>query len=571
MGPVSTTRVGICLVAALAWGAPARAQGDLGPRLDEHLQRLVPWGFSGSVLVARSGRVVLAAGYGFADRALTRPNTGQTLFPLGALSQQFTAAALLTLVEQGRANLDDPLSAHLDGVPADKQAITLRHLILQQSGLPQDVGALFGPVETKEDTLARILAAPLEFAPGDRYSPSNAGCALVCAVVERIAGVPYDEYLRKRLLEPAGMGQTQFVGEVRAGSAVVAESFDVEAERGTPLSWADSWPLRGAGNLLSSVGDLYRWERALGMGEILAEGSLETLQTASKGDFAPGIFVARNDAGRRIGARSSMMGGFQGELRRGMDDPLTWILLSNEPMPAIVAHIDALVAGRALELPPEVGEFDPRAAAAAAGAYELPGGGRLRIGIERGRLSISAENQGGVDALSPPDAAATAWQAEWGGRSLTLCEHLRGRDFPAAANLLSRSAQSIDEELGTWWRQLEARWGAAGAPRLVACLPRERSVVLRLEFERGSELCWMTWSGPTLERFGPGPASFLPTRLWPAKEGGLVTYVPSTLAVRRLNLLLRADGSVRGLAFQSDATKTGEGADASELGARRLD
>jgi CubicO group peptidase (beta-lactamase class C family) len=132
--------------ALLGLGPRARAQNDLGPRVDEHLQRLVPWGFSGSALIARSGRVVLATGYGLADRERSVANGALTLFPLAELSQQFTAAAVLLLADQGRLSIDDLLSAHLEGVPSDKQAITLAQLLRHQSGLPADVGAVLGPV-----------------------------------------------------------------------------------------------------------------------------------------------------------------------------------------------------------------------------------------------------------------------------------------------------------------------------------------------------------------------------------------------------------------------------------------
>ena len=189
----------------------------------------------------------------------------------------------------------------------------------------------------------------------------------------------------------------------------------------------------------------------------------------------------------------------------------------------------------------------------------------MRVSFERGRLSLAAENQGGVDALSSPSAESKAWDTEFGARSLALCESLRGRDFPAAATLLGRTAVEVDSEMGTWWRRLEQRLGAATAPKLLASMARQETVAVRLEFERGAEIVWFAWNGRTLSAFHPGPASFQSGRLWPAKDSGLVTYDPASLSVRRLSLMLRADGSVRGLSFATDT------ADASDSSARRLD
>lgn len=543
----------------------AAAQTDLGPRIDEHLGRLVPWGFSGSVLVSRSGRVVLASGYGQADPARDLPNAAQTLFPLGALSQQFTAAAVLLLVDQGRVTLDDPLSAHLEGVPADKQAITLAQLLHQQSGLPEDVGALLGPAESREEALARILGAPLAFAPGSRFQASNAGYALLSAVVERVAAVPFDEFVRTRIFEVVGMGSSRFVGAADLRAAAPAWGINEREEALSPADWQVSWPLLGAGAVLSSVSDLYRWERALSGESLLSPRSLDFLHDPAAGNFACGTFVVRGEAGRRTAQRSGALPGFQTELRRGLDDGLTWVLLLNEPMPAAVLHMEALLGGRPLPLPPEVADLDARQGMAVAGAYELPGGGRLRVSFERSRLSVAAENQGGVDALAPASAADKAWNEDFGARSLALCESLRGRDFPAVANLLGRTAQQVDGELGTWWRRLEERLGSATGSKLLVTLAREHAVVMRLEFERGAEAFRLVWNERALADIRSSGSAFLAGRLWPAKQGGLVTYDPASLSVRNLALMLRADGSVRGLSFPGDA------AEASELGARRLD
>ena len=235
---LARTRVGAVALATLLWGAaPGQAQTDLGPRLDEHLQRLVPWGFSGSVLVSRSGRVVLATGYGLADRARDVSNTAQTLFPLGALSQQFTAVALLLLADQGRLSIDDLLSAHLEGVPADKQGITLYHLLHQQSGLPADFASIPAGAESREESLARILGAPLQFAPGTRFQASNGGYALLCAVIERISAGSFEDFVRTRILEPAGMAASRFVGATNLRAAPLALGYSVDDNPISPADW----------------------------------------------------------------------------------------------------------------------------------------------------------------------------------------------------------------------------------------------------------------------------------------------------------------------------------------------
>jgi hypothetical protein len=377
--------------------------------------------------------------------------------------------------------------------------------------------------------------------------------------------MPFTEFVRTRLLDPAGMGASRFVAAPDLRAAPLALGYGETEESHSPADWAQTWPLLGTGALLSCVGDLYRWERALGNDSLLSPRALDLLHEPLAEQFACGLLITRGEGGRRVAQRSGELPGFQSELRRGLDDSLSWALLLNEPMPAAVAHVDALVAGRSLPLPPEVAEFDARQAAAVAGAYELPGGGRLRVSFERARLFIAAENQGGVDALAPSSPAEKVWNDEFSARAIGLCEGLRGRDFPAVANLLGRTAQQVDGEVGTWWRRLEERLGAPTGSKLLAALAREHAVVVRLEFERGAEAFRFEWSERALLDIRPGAGSFLVGRLWPALHGGLVSYDPASLTARQLSLLLRADGSVRGLSFPA------AGADAAELGARRLD
>ena len=281
-------------------GATARAQTDLGARLDEHLQRLVPWGLSGSVLVARNGRVVLAAGYGMADRGRGVSNTAQTQFPLGALGQQFTAIAVLQLVEQGRLALDDTLGARLDGVPEDKRAITLRQLLDHQSGLPDNVGDPLAAPESREDALARILGASLVFPPGSRAQESAAGYALLAAVVEKAAGIPFEQHLRASVLDRAGLSACLFAGDTRLERAPLARAMAEEREADSPARWPASWPLYGTGALFASVGDLYRFERALAPEVLLQPQSLEFFLDPPTGEWSGGMRVVLHELKEKL-------------------------------------------------------------------------------------------------------------------------------------------------------------------------------------------------------------------------------------------------------------------------------
>src|SRR5262245_35895790 len=109
-----------------------------GKQLDDYLTRLSGFGYSGAALVAKNGRIILKKGYGFANDSTRTPVTPATVFDIGSLAKQFTAAAILRLEEQQRLSAEDPISKYLDGVPTDKQSITIRQLLLHTSGLDED-------------------------------------------------------------------------------------------------------------------------------------------------------------------------------------------------------------------------------------------------------------------------------------------------------------------------------------------------------------------------------------------------------------------------------------------------
>ena len=110
--------------------------GDMGHAIDQYMSRTVPFGFSGALLVAKDGELLLNKGYGYADRNNKVKNTSSTIFSTGSLTKQFTAAAIMKLEMTGALNTNDKLSKYVEALPKDKEDIELRHLLTHTSGLP---------------------------------------------------------------------------------------------------------------------------------------------------------------------------------------------------------------------------------------------------------------------------------------------------------------------------------------------------------------------------------------------------------------------------------------------------
>ncbi len=257
----------IMLLGALLAAAPAvpaaPANSPLGDKLDRWL---VASDFRGNVLVSKDGVVVLRKGYGMADREGGIPYTADTVFSVGSITKQFTAAAILKLEMEGKLHVEDPIGKYLPGVPDDKKAITLHHLLTHTSGLDSDFAGDYEAV-LRDEYVKRILASKLRSKPGDVHFYANSGYSLLGAVVEIASGKPYEQYLRDNLFLPAGMRDTGYKLPGWPKAALAVGYHDGKRwGRMTDKPWDKDgpyWALRANGGILSTLDDMFRWHVAL--------------------------------------------------------------------------------------------------------------------------------------------------------------------------------------------------------------------------------------------------------------------------------------------------------------------
>lgn len=320
---------------ASAGGAQSEPR-DWGTRLDQLFSAVAPELFNGVVLIARGSDTVLHRGYGLAERSLHVPITSETVFPIASLSKQFTAAAVLRLVADGRLAVHDSLGMLLPGAPADKRGITVHQLLTGTAGLPRDVTPS-GAVIERDSLVRAILAAPLRRTPGAAHEYSNAGYLLLAAIVEYRAAMPFDRYLEEKLFVPAGLVSTGFPGP--AWSRPVAHGFG-DDYRGTVTdepAAKEGWYRRGAGGLLSTASDLFQWEQALTSGHVLPDSLVRQLFMAHVAEeeggssfYGYGWVIERTAAGAPIVWHNGGWGPYYAELRRYPSTGVVAILLTNQ-------------------------------------------------------------------------------------------------------------------------------------------------------------------------------------------------------------------------------------------------
>jgi CubicO group peptidase (beta-lactamase class C family) len=393
------------LISAMGWAlppqpepAPPIVKGESGKRIDDLLERFTTFGFSGAALVARGGEILLAKGYGLADRSREIPNRPDTLFEIASTSKQFTAAAILQLESGGKLKTSDSISRHLPAVPEADRKVTIFHLLTHTSGFPRNGPTGGGP--DLEKATSDYLRSKRAAEPGKHFEYFNGGYALLAAIVERTSGMPFPDYCRKNLFEPAGMTATSFCQDPIPDGIPMAHGYDDDHDAGLANAHSFGWEYRGMGGVVTSVMDLYRWDRALRAGKILDKAALEKQVTPFLESYACGWYVTCTSRGTRRAEHGGNVKGFESEFIRFLDEDATVIVLANRCNVhwQVGEDIANALFGEPFRVspPPPTTPLGPESLQQLAGEYELPSKDRLVVRAEAGRLRVGAE---GIEAM----------------------------------------------------------------------------------------------------------------------------------------------------------------------------
>jgi len=251
---------------------------ELTFKLEKYMTHAQKAGFSGSVLVAKDNKFLLAKGYGMADKEKEISFSAETVSTIGSITKQFTGAGILKLQMMGKLNVKDPITKYFNNVPEDKKDITLHHLLTHTAGFPGAIGPDFDPI-TRENFVQLAMQTPLKREPGTLYEYSNVGYSLCGIIIELVSGKSYEEFLHQNLFDPAGMNHTGYlIPEWDKDN--IAHGYRGNKDWGTLLDhpWLEDgpgWHLRGNGGILSTVKDIFQWHKALEGDSVLGEKEKE--------------------------------------------------------------------------------------------------------------------------------------------------------------------------------------------------------------------------------------------------------------------------------------------------------
>ena len=354
-------------------------------------------GFSGCVLVASHGEVVFAEGRGDCDVDSDEPISINTLFEIASCTKTFTAIAIMQLQQSGKLHLDDSIAKHLEGVPDNCISITVRDLVAHTSGIPGTNTQ--GDAEDFTEALQQFLSGGPRHKPGTRFEYWNQGYSILSELIAQVSGMPYTAYVRTHIFEPAKMTASRFTGDGRpAGQSIAVGRSDDQASRSALEHPYGSYghQYRGMGGLVSSIEDLWKWDRALSKHQLVNKDSFSKMITPSRVHRGLGWRLRDAVNGSVCHGHSGSVRGFLANINRFQSiDGAVFVLMNSNDRSTMgfASGLEHILLDRQHILLPDA----PKASDVACyvGLYRDARGRRLEIKSGHGRLPKLTIDWGG--------------------------------------------------------------------------------------------------------------------------------------------------------------------------------
>ncbi|MCP4724719.1 MAG: beta-lactamase family protein [bacterium] len=334
------------LVSSLQPDADAVLNGEIGEKIDKHMTNIEERGYSGAILVASKGEIIIAKGYGYANRENKVPFQTSSAFDIGSITKQFTGAAILKLEMMGRLSVSDKITKYFENVPDDKNIITIHQLLTHSAGFPDGFGFDYSKI-TRDEYISLAFSKELLFNPGESYRYSNAGFSLLAAIIEIVTENSYEKFIIDQLFKPAGMNFTGYsLPEWKIDQVVHGYRGDDYFGQPNKKNWDDDgpwWHLRGNGGILSTIHDMYKWHLALDGEDILSGEAKMKYYTphvlegpGADTHYGYGWVIATSSRGKKVYMHNGGNPYFANDCYRYVeDDVFVYITSNNGAMSAI--------------------------------------------------------------------------------------------------------------------------------------------------------------------------------------------------------------------------------------------
>lgn len=357
--------------------------------------------FNGSVLVAKDGQILMQKGFGVRDASIGAMNDATSIFQVGSITKQFTAAIILQLERENKLSLSDKISKYFPGFPRGGE-ITIEHLLTHTSGIynyTNDRDFMLNGVtipHSRDQMIALFRDKPLNFEPGSKWDYSNSAYVLLGFIIEQASGKTYEQNIRQRIFQPLEMASSGFdfthLNDTRKATGYFALSNPPEA---API--VDSTVAYSAGAVYTTVTDLYKWDRALYTDKILDAASKKRSFTPFKNKYGYGWSI--DSLHQRFSvAHGGGIHGFSSFILRFPDDDAVIIAIDNSGSSSVAKMsrtLAAILFDQPYEIPKEqkTVSVESKILEQFAGEYELTPGFIITIRLKDGELHAQATGQ----------------------------------------------------------------------------------------------------------------------------------------------------------------------------------
>ncbi|WP_138433975.1 serine hydrolase domain-containing protein [Winogradskyella algicola] len=317
----------------------------LSDRIDTYLTNGAVNGYAASVLVAKDDKIILSKGYGWANREYKIPNSPATVFNIGSVTKQFTAAAIMKLVEQGKLRVSDKLTEFFSNVPEDKKDISIHQLLTHTSGISPATGGFRYDEVSKQEFLDICFEADLLTIPGEIHRYANANYILLAAIIEKVSNQAYGIFLEEEFFKPLNMNHTGYKS-INFSTEQLAHGYYFNYTDGEWRDWGTTqqqlpdtnkhWFSIGKGDIHSTTQDLFRWHQALKNNEILTAECLKRIETPyvaenqlTQSHYGYGWAIFTSSRSTKIVTHNGSNGIYFANILRFVEEDMVIIVLSN--------------------------------------------------------------------------------------------------------------------------------------------------------------------------------------------------------------------------------------------------
>ena len=327
---------------------------ELETKVDAYIKPYLETGnYSGTILLAKDGKIILNKGYGYADYEQEIPAGVSTKYPLGSIGKQVTAVGIMQLIDKGIISEKDTINKFLPKYRYGKK-ITVHHLLTHTSGIPElnesspYANRLNAPLSTPEGRIELLNRQKLNFNPGSSYRYTNIGFWLLARILETASGEDFEDYIQKNIFDAAGMNDSYTdMGQIIKKRA----TGHYWMHQGLVKSYYFERPTRGA--FFTTTGDMYKFLRGIIDATLISAESRDKMLTLHNDVYGYGFFISDGPNGKTVWHGGNSVG-YRANVMHSYSNDLTMVIFTNIfncPFYKIVNDLSAIVDGKTVATP----------------------------------------------------------------------------------------------------------------------------------------------------------------------------------------------------------------------------